>query len=196
MIPTEQEKTTIENNTDIALSDRKMLTKLALSQDYFWDLWQHYQERLFKFSYRLTQNFHDAEDLCSDCMLKAYHKLPDAALDTNLSAWLYRMLKNTYFDRYRSNLVHLKSQEKYAEMDKSQKEEKSKIKTIIDTEISGFIKSEILRLPKLMSCVAIDYYINEIIYKELSKKYNKKEATLRKITFDTRKILLLKIRNL
>lgn len=50
---------------------------------------------------RLTQNHEDAEDLLQDVMVKAYTGFHSFRHGSNLKAWLYRILINTYINGYR-----------------------------------------------------------------------------------------------
>ncbi len=50
---------------------------------------------------RLTQNHEDAEDLLQDTMMKAYTGFHSFRQGSNLKAWLYRILTNTYINGYR-----------------------------------------------------------------------------------------------
>ena len=50
---------------------------------------------------RMTRNPADAEDLVQETFLKAYRAYHTFTEGTNLKAWLYRILTNTYINRYR-----------------------------------------------------------------------------------------------
>jgi RNA polymerase sigma-70 factor, ECF subfamily len=50
---------------------------------------------------RLTRNHTDAEDLVQDTLVKAYGAFDSFRPDSNLSAWLHRILLNTYINGYR-----------------------------------------------------------------------------------------------
>lgn len=49
----------------------------------------------------LTRNHEDAEDLLQDTMVKAYSGFHSFRQGSNLKAWLYRILINTYINGYR-----------------------------------------------------------------------------------------------
>src|SRR5438128_10713532 len=57
---------------------------------------------LFGAALRLTQNPADAEDLVQETYLKAYRAFASFQEGTNLKAWLYRILTNTYINTYRA----------------------------------------------------------------------------------------------
>jgi RNA polymerase sigma-70 factor, ECF subfamily len=50
---------------------------------------------------RMTRNPADAEDLVQETFLKAYAAFASFSEGTNLKAWLYRILTNTYINGYR-----------------------------------------------------------------------------------------------
>jgi RNA polymerase sigma-70 factor (ECF subfamily) len=56
---------------------------------------------LFAAALRLTRNRADAEDLLQETYLRAYRGFGGFRPGTNLRAWLYRILTNTYINSYR-----------------------------------------------------------------------------------------------
>ena len=57
---------------------------------------------LYSAALRMTRNPADAEDLVQETYLKAYRAFHTFQQGTNLKAWLYRILTNTYINTYRS----------------------------------------------------------------------------------------------
>jgi RNA polymerase sigma-70 factor, ECF subfamily len=60
-----------------------------------------YTRQLFSAAMRMTRNPSDAEDLVQETFLKAYRAYHTYEEGTNLKAWLYRILTNTYINNYR-----------------------------------------------------------------------------------------------
>ncbi len=58
-------------------------------------------DQLYSAALRMTRNPADAEDLVQETFLKAYAAFQSFAEGTNLKAWLYRILTNTYINGYR-----------------------------------------------------------------------------------------------
>jgi RNA polymerase sigma-70 factor, ECF subfamily len=58
-------------------------------------------EALYATAVRLTRNPRDAEDLIQDTMLKAFRFFHRFEVGTNAKAWLFRILHNTFINRYR-----------------------------------------------------------------------------------------------
>ena len=57
---------------------------------------------LYSAALRMTRNPSDAEDLVQETYLKAYRAFGSFQEGTNLRAWLYRILTNTFINSYRS----------------------------------------------------------------------------------------------
>ncbi|MDT7708314.1 MAG: polymerase sigma-70 factor, subfamily [Pseudonocardiales bacterium] len=58
-------------------------------------------DQLYGAALRMTRNPADAEDLVQETFLKAYSAFKTFRAGTNLKAWLYRILTNTYINGYR-----------------------------------------------------------------------------------------------
>ena len=58
-------------------------------------------DQLYGGALRMTRNPADAEDLLQETMVKAYAGFRSFKEGTNLKAWLYRILTNTYINSYR-----------------------------------------------------------------------------------------------
>ena len=60
-----------------------------------------YLDSLYNMAYRLTRNAEDAQDLVQETYLKAYKYYDKFEKGTNLKAWLFRIMKNTFINNYR-----------------------------------------------------------------------------------------------
>ena len=58
-------------------------------------------DQLYAAGLRMTRNPADAEDLVQETFLKAFSAFHQFEEGTNLKAWLYRILTNTYINSYR-----------------------------------------------------------------------------------------------
>ena len=58
-------------------------------------------DQLYSGALRMTRNPQDAEDLVQETYLKAYKNFDSFTPGTNLKAWLYRIMTNTYINSYR-----------------------------------------------------------------------------------------------
>lgn len=58
-------------------------------------------DALFGAAMRYTRSARDAEDLVQDTLLKAYQSFEKYQANTNCKAWLFKILTNTFINRYR-----------------------------------------------------------------------------------------------
>ncbi len=68
----------------------------------FADQAMEYMPSLYAAAMRMTRNPADAEDLVQETYLKAYRGFGGFQEGTNLRAWLYRILTNTFINIYRA----------------------------------------------------------------------------------------------
>jgi RNA polymerase sigma-70 factor (ECF subfamily) len=58
-------------------------------------------DALYNTALRMTRNAQDAEDLVQEAYLKAYKNFDKFEAGTNLKAWLFKIMKNTFINNYR-----------------------------------------------------------------------------------------------
>ena len=68
----------------------------------FADQAMEFMPSLYTAALRMTRNPADAEDLVQETYLKAYRGFHTFQAGTNLKAWLYRILTNTFINSYRA----------------------------------------------------------------------------------------------
>ena len=61
-----------------------------------------YAPQLYSAALRMTRNAADAEDLMQEMYLRAYRSYHSFEEGTNLRAWLFRILTNTFINSYRA----------------------------------------------------------------------------------------------
>jgi RNA polymerase sigma-70 factor, ECF subfamily len=71
-------------------------------QAHFTDVAMEHMPGLYSAAMRMTRNAADAEDLVQETYLKAYRSYGSFEEGTNLRAWLYRILTNTFINSYRA----------------------------------------------------------------------------------------------
>ncbi len=62
-----------------------------------------FMDQLYAAAMRMTRNAPDAGDLVQETYTKAFQAFAGFEQGTNLKAWLYRILTNTYINAYRKN---------------------------------------------------------------------------------------------
>jgi RNA polymerase sigma-70 factor (ECF subfamily) len=68
----------------------------------FAELAMPYMDALYSAAMRMTRNPADAEDLVQETYLRAYRGFGGFQEGTNLKAWLYKILTNTFINIYRA----------------------------------------------------------------------------------------------
>lgn len=68
----------------------------------FAELAMPYMSALYAAALRMTRNPSDAEDLVQETYLRAYRGFGGFRDGTNLKAWLYKILTNTFINQYRA----------------------------------------------------------------------------------------------
>ncbi len=62
-------------------------------------------DSLYNLALNLTRNRKDAEDLVQETYLRAYRFFDSYKTGTRIRAWLFRILRNTFINRYRASKV-------------------------------------------------------------------------------------------
>ncbi|MET3803712.1 RNA polymerase sigma-70 factor (ECF subfamily) [Nakamurella sp. UYEF19] len=92
---TTEDPTPVSGRLDTATMDDKELSERFTEQA------MPLLDQLYAAAMRMTRNPADAEDLVQETYLKAFGAFKSFAQGTNLRAWLYRILTNTYINGYR-----------------------------------------------------------------------------------------------
>lgn len=71
-------------------------------QEVFAEQAMQYAPQLYSAAMRMTRNKADAEDLVQEAYLKGFRSFHTFTDGTNLRAWLFRILTNTYINKYRA----------------------------------------------------------------------------------------------
>ena len=80
------------------------LQKNDVTRDEFERLAMKHVDPLYSAALRLTKNERDAEDLVQDTFLRAYRFFEKFERGTNIKAWLFKILTNTFINRYRRSV--------------------------------------------------------------------------------------------
>src|SRR3989304_5321845 len=76
------------------------LRRTDIARDEFERLTMQHIDPLYSAALRLTKNDRDAEDLVQDTFLRAYRFFDKFERGTNIKAWLFKILTNTFITRY------------------------------------------------------------------------------------------------
>ena len=122
---------------------------------------------LYSAALRMTRNASDAEDLVQETYLKAYRAYERFEAGTNLKAWMYRILTNTYINKYRKQqrrpseveLGELQDLYLYKRLGEAsgatQSAEEDMLDAFVDTDVIEALEAlpETFRLPVLLADV-------------------------------------------
>jgi len=81
-----------------------MKTQTSVKQRSFEQEALPHTDLLYNYALRMTNNPADADDLVQETYLKAYRFWETYEQGTNIRAWLFRILKNSYINRYRKEV--------------------------------------------------------------------------------------------
>lgn len=89
--------------------------KSSQSKTEFETLSLEHMDALYASALRLTRSPKDAEDLVQDTYLKAYRFFDSFERGTNIKAWLFKILTNTFINKYRRRVKEKEMAEAPAE---------------------------------------------------------------------------------
>jgi RNA polymerase sigma-70 factor (ECF subfamily) len=128
-----------------------------------------YAPQLFSTALRMTRNRSDAEDLVQETYVKGWRSFHTFEEDTNLRAWLFRIMTNTYINKYNAkkrkgteveldDVEELFLYKRLGSIDQSQlssSAEDQMLELFTDDEVKGALESlpEDFRIPVLLSDV-------------------------------------------
>ncbi|HTR98879.1 MAG TPA: sigma-70 family RNA polymerase sigma factor [Bacteroidota bacterium] len=150
---------------------------------------------LYNYALRMTNNPADADDLVQETYLKAYRFWDSYEQGTNIRAWLFRILKNSYINRYRREVREPDTVEyddvksMYAARGDAPGEgndvQESMFGHLLDDEITGAIAS----LPDEFRTVVILCDIEGLTYEEVAAFMECPLGTVRSRLHRGRKLL-------
>ncbi len=135
-----------------------------------------YREQLYKTAVRLARSAEDAEDLVQETYLKAYRHYSSFRPGTNLKAWLFKILKNTFINEYRRR-KQVPPQVDFADLEETFESvlvtaDRATPRTPEDELVDGALDSEVRRaltgLPHNYKVVVLLADIEGCAYKEIA----------------------------
>lgn len=150
---------------------------------------------LYTFAVRLTRDPDDASDLVQETFLKAFRFFDKFERGTNCKAWLFRILKNSYINRFRKtskapDTVEYDVIEEFYETIRDSSIETSVLEEqmfdqALDDEVSGAIDA----LPEEFRTVILLCDIEGFTYEEIAEFIDCPIGTVRSRLHRARKIL-------
>ena len=152
------------------------------------------KQALKSFALSLTRNMEDAEDLLQDTFLKAIRYKEKYTEETNLKAWLFTIMKNTFINNYRRAV---KAKEIIGEKtDLAMAQAYSKIGTN-DAEGNMLAKDILKAIDGLEEAYKRPFtrYYNGYKYQEIAEEMSLPIGTIKSRIFIARKMLIGKLKS-
>ena len=137
-----------------------------------------YLTPLFNLALNLTRNRKDAEDLVQETYLRAYRFFGSYQPGTHIKAWLFRILRNTFINRYRAQKVRpdevdfSKVELAYERVVDEQFLQANRPVSPEDALMNGVLDEEsetaMARLPEEYRSVVIMALVEDLSYKEIA----------------------------
>jgi RNA polymerase sigma-70 factor (ECF subfamily) len=132
--------------------------------------------QLYSAALRLTHKPADAEDLVQDTFLRAFRSFHTFEDGTNLRAWLYRILTNTYINQYRAkqrrpdetDLADVEDLYLYRRVRQLDPATRSAEETLFDLFTDDEVKKALEDLPERYRLPVLLADVQEFSYKEIS----------------------------
>jgi RNA polymerase sigma-70 factor (ECF subfamily) len=150
---------------------------------------------LYSFAVRLTRDRDDAADLVQETYLKAYRFFDKFERGTNCKAWLFRILKNSYINRFRKtskapDTVEYDAIEEFYETIRDSSVETSVLEEqVFDNALDDEVASAIESLPEEFRTVIILCDIEGFTYEEIAEFIDCPIGTVRSRLHRARKLL-------
>jgi RNA polymerase sigma-70 factor (ECF subfamily) len=135
-------------------------------------------DALFSLALNLTRNRKDAEDLVQEAFLRAYRFFDSYQPGTHIKAWLFRILRNAFINRYRAKKVRpvevdfAKIESAYEQAIDEQflrnSQPASPESLVMDGILDHEIQEAVMDLPEEYRLVVLMALLEEMSYKEIS----------------------------
>jgi RNA polymerase sigma-70 factor, ECF subfamily len=154
-----------------------------------------HKDILFNFALRTTGDKDDAHDLLQETFMKAFRFWDKYEKGTNVRAWLFRIMKNSYINRYRKEtrepgMVDYDDVENFYDLIRDDSTDSNDLqKRMYSNMLSDEVIEALQSLPEDFRTVVILCDIEELTYDEISEFLNCPIGTVRSRLHRGRKML-------
>lgn len=135
-------------------------------------------DALFSLALSLARNRKDAEDLVQETFLRAYRFFGSYRAGTNVRAWLFRILRNTFINRYRARRIRPEEvdfgkieatyEQRIEQTFLNRHQPPSPEQIVMDGTLDGQVQEALDLLPEEYRMVVLMALMEEMSYKEIS----------------------------
>jgi RNA polymerase sigma-70 factor (ECF subfamily) len=134
-------------------------------------------DSLYNLAFRMSRNEKDAEDLVQETYLRAFRFFDRYEPGTNIKAWLFRILKNSFINRYRSRqrdpetVDFGKIEESYETVldDGYRRASRNPEEFLVDSLVGEEVERAFSTLPTEYREVVVLALMEEMSYKEIAR---------------------------
>jgi RNA polymerase sigma-70 factor (ECF subfamily) len=154
-----------------------------------------HKDILFNFALRTTGDKDDAHDLLQETFMKAFRFWDKYEKGTNIRAWLFRIMKNSYINRYRKEtrepgMVDYDDVENFYDSIRDDSTDSNDLqKRMYNNMLSDEVTEALQSLPEDFRTVVILCDIEGLMYDEISEFLNCPIGTVRSRLHRGRKML-------
>jgi len=154
---------------------------------------------LYNFALRMTNDPADADDLVQETFLKAYRFWDKYEKGTNIRAWLFRIMKNSYINRYRReskapNTVDYDDIQNFYNSIRAEAAESNDLQAaVFNNLLDDDVANAIAKLPEDFRTVVILCDIEGLTYEEISEFVDVPLGTVRSRLHRGRNLLRAKL---
>jgi RNA polymerase sigma-70 factor, ECF subfamily len=154
-----------------------------------------HKDILFNFALRTTGDKDDAHDLLQETFMKAFRFWDKYEKGTNIRAWLFRIMKNSYINRYRKEtrepgMVDYDDVENFYDLIRDDSTDSNDLqKKMYSNMLSDEVTEALQSLPEDFRTVVILCDIEGLMYDEISEFLNCPIGTVRSRLHRGRKML-------
>lgn len=158
-----------------------------------------HMDALYNFALKMTGDSDEADDLVQETYLKAFRFFDKFEKGTNCKAWLFRIMKNTYINKYRKETkepdkVDYEDVENFYENVKPSSTDSAHLeKDIYDNLLDDELSEAINSLPEDFKTVVILCDIEGFTYEEIADFIDVPVGTVRSRLHRARKMLFTKL---